>query len=269
MSCWQAVRARHLKSEFSESTYIGLTVASLCQGFLTGIPVVVVVREMPRAYYVVLSLTIFLLSMAVLGLIFIPKMLMQQKYKGKSRAEQAYMIRRGVFKNSGGGKSGGSSAHDRYPPPMSASDVPMSSSICGYRSEARNCPSSEESDDQDSSSFAFRSDYARGNDLTTMSIPEERVLGGVEEEEEEEEDENEEDEEERNVYGNEQKDEYPVTFERDQETGMTILEATSQNTETDLQDQKLDQDLFTSTTLTTEELLIDNDAASNKSSLED
>ena len=74
MSCWQAFQARHIIPEFSEATYIGLTVASLGQAFLTGIPVVVLVRDMPRAYYLVLSLIVFLLSVAVLGFIFGPKM---------------------------------------------------------------------------------------------------------------------------------------------------------------------------------------------------
>ena len=208
MSCWQAVHARHLKSEFSEATYIGLTVASLCQGFLTGIPVVVVVRDMPRAYYVVLSLTIFLLSMAVLGLIFVPKMLMAEKYKGKSKEEQAHMIRQGVLRNSpnnsestpmGGGGGGGVGGQyfstSDYSGRQSgaggsSSGYPMSSSNYGYRSEFRRYPSSEGSDETDlSGNFAYRSDHARGNDLTTTSIPEEQILEEEEEEEEEDKDE--------------------------------------------------------------------------------
>ena len=92
IACWQAIQARNIKSEFSESKYIGLTVASLFQAFLTGIPVAAVVRDNPRAFYVVLSLIIFLLSMVVLLLIFLPKMTMQQYYSHKSETEQRRMI---------------------------------------------------------------------------------------------------------------------------------------------------------------------------------
>ena len=87
-ACWQALQARDLKSEFSEAKFIGLTVGSVFQAFLTGIPVVVVVRDIPQAYYSVLSLMIFLLCMAVLSLIFFPKMVMQRNYSTLSEAEQ-------------------------------------------------------------------------------------------------------------------------------------------------------------------------------------
>ena len=70
---WQAFRSHHYQTKYDEATYIRLTVASLCQAFLTGIPIALVVRDMPRSFYTVLTLTIFLLSMAVLGLTFGPK----------------------------------------------------------------------------------------------------------------------------------------------------------------------------------------------------
>lgn len=89
---WQALQARDIRSEFSESKYIGLTVGSLFQAFLTGIPAVVVVRDLPQAFYVVLSVVIFILCMVVLLLIFLPKMLMHRCYAGKSEAEQRRMI---------------------------------------------------------------------------------------------------------------------------------------------------------------------------------
>eukprot|EP00529_Nitzschia_sp_RCC80_P004246 CAMPEP_0113468774 /NCGR_PEP_ID=MMETSP0014_2-20120614/15537_1 /TAXON_ID=2857 /ORGANISM="Nitzschia sp." /LENGTH=918 /DNA_ID=CAMNT_0000361191 /DNA_START=255 /DNA_END=3008 /DNA_ORIENTATION=- /assembly_acc=CAM_ASM_000159 len=92
IACWQAVSARHIKSEFSESKYIGLAVASMCQAFLTGIPIVAMVRNTPEAYYLLVTFLIFLLSMVVLLLIFLPKMLMQWKYSRLPKSEQRKMM---------------------------------------------------------------------------------------------------------------------------------------------------------------------------------
>jgi gamma-aminobutyric acid type B receptor len=93
IACYQAVQARNIESEFAEAKYIGLAVTSLFQAFVTGVPVVVVVRDMPKAYYLVLTLMIFLVCVAVLALIFIPKVLMERKYAGKSEREQKSMFR--------------------------------------------------------------------------------------------------------------------------------------------------------------------------------
>ena len=92
LACWQAFQARDIESEFSEAKYIGLTMASLFQAFLTGIPVVVVVRDIPRSYYVVLSLIIFLLCFAILFLIFLPKIFIQREYAGKSEEEKKRIL---------------------------------------------------------------------------------------------------------------------------------------------------------------------------------
>jgi ornithine cyclodeaminase len=61
---------------------------SLFQAFLTGIPVISVVKDLPQTYYFVLTLMIFLLSVVVLGLIFVPKVVMQRNYAGMTDAEQ-------------------------------------------------------------------------------------------------------------------------------------------------------------------------------------
>jgi hypothetical protein len=91
-ACWQAIRARNIKSEFSESNYIALAVGSMSQVFLTGIPIVAMVREAPEVFYLVLTFLIFLLSMVVMLLIFLPKMLMQRKYSRLSKSEQKKMM---------------------------------------------------------------------------------------------------------------------------------------------------------------------------------
>jgi len=88
VACWQAYQARGIRSEFSEAKYIGLAVFSLLQAFLTGIPVVVVVRDMPEAYYLILTFTIFILCMVVLFLIFLPKIRKQRQWAGLTEDEQ-------------------------------------------------------------------------------------------------------------------------------------------------------------------------------------
>lgn len=72
---FQAFRVRNMKSILSESKYIAITVASMTQAFLVGLPVLFLVEEEPKAQYVVSVLLIFCVGMAVLGFIFFPKVL--------------------------------------------------------------------------------------------------------------------------------------------------------------------------------------------------
>lgn len=100
IACYQAYEARSIKSEFSEAKYIGLALFSLFQAFITGVPVLVIVRDMPQAYYISLSLMITLLSLAVLVLIFLPKILMQRQYAGLSETEQRRKLQSSVVRSS-------------------------------------------------------------------------------------------------------------------------------------------------------------------------
>jgi hypothetical protein len=88
IACWQAFEARNIQSEFAEAKYIGLAVFFLSQAFLTGIPVVAITRDIPEAFYLVLSFLVFMVCMAVLSLIFLPKIIMQRAYAKLSLAEQ-------------------------------------------------------------------------------------------------------------------------------------------------------------------------------------
>ena len=92
--------------EFSESKYIGLTMFSLVQGFLTGIPIVAVVRETPQAFYLVLAMLIFLLCTVTLSLIFLPKYIMQRRYAGLSESDQKKLIAQSVIRSAFGKDSG-------------------------------------------------------------------------------------------------------------------------------------------------------------------
>jgi type II secretory pathway pseudopilin PulG len=92
IACWQAFQARDIKSEFSEAKYIGLAVFSMSQAFVTGIPIVTVVRDIPEAFYLVLTFLIFILCMIILLLIFLPKVFMDIAYAGLSEADQRKMM---------------------------------------------------------------------------------------------------------------------------------------------------------------------------------
>jgi hypothetical protein len=98
-ACWQAYEARGIEVEFSESKYIGLTIFSLCQGFLTGIPIVTVVRETPEAFYLVLALAVFVICMVVMLLIFLPKYQMRKEYARMSEGQQKDLMAKSVLKS--------------------------------------------------------------------------------------------------------------------------------------------------------------------------
>ena len=92
IASFQAYRARNIESLFSESRCIGLALYFLFQGVVTGIPVVVIVKDMPQASYLVLTLLIFLLSMAILVVIFVPKVIQDRKLAGMSIRSQRRLI---------------------------------------------------------------------------------------------------------------------------------------------------------------------------------
>ena len=89
---WQAYEARSLSSEFSESKYIGIACVSMMQTALMGIPIMIVVRDQPEALYLVLVCMIFIVSMAVLLLVFVPKMVLMENYNRFSTRTQGRMI---------------------------------------------------------------------------------------------------------------------------------------------------------------------------------
>lgn len=73
MSNVQAYKARHISDELSESAYIALAMISMLQTYIIGIPLLIVVWKEPRAKYILECGMIFVISMSLLLLIFIPK----------------------------------------------------------------------------------------------------------------------------------------------------------------------------------------------------
>ena len=82
-----------------EAKYIALAIFSLGQAFLTGIPIVAVVRDMPEAYYLVLCFTIFVLCVVILALIFLPKMALQRAYAKMPASEQRKVLMQRSIRN--------------------------------------------------------------------------------------------------------------------------------------------------------------------------
>jgi gamma-aminobutyric acid type B receptor len=68
-----AFRTRHVETELSESRYIAITVAFMTQAALVGLPVLLLVDDEPQAHYVVQVMLVFCVCIAILGFIFVPK----------------------------------------------------------------------------------------------------------------------------------------------------------------------------------------------------
>ena len=75
----QAYRTRMIKTEFSESKYIAIALASMAQAGIVGVPLLFLVGDQPRANFVVRVLLVFVTCSAILVLIFVPKILKRNK----------------------------------------------------------------------------------------------------------------------------------------------------------------------------------------------
>jgi hypothetical protein len=71
---WWAYQARNIETEYHESRYIGISMASILQAWCMGIPILIVVWDNPQAKFFVEAGIIFVTALAVLLLVFVPKM---------------------------------------------------------------------------------------------------------------------------------------------------------------------------------------------------
>ena len=74
VACWEAYKARNISTEYSESTYIGIAMASIFQAFFIGIPILFLTSE-SSAFYFMASAILFVVCMATNSFIFVPKIL--------------------------------------------------------------------------------------------------------------------------------------------------------------------------------------------------
>lgn len=89
----QAYQARAIKTEYSESKYIAIIMASMLQAFALGVPCIFLLWKIPAAYFLILVIIIFIICSVVLGLIFYPKMMFMKRLeleqKEKVRKEES------------------------------------------------------------------------------------------------------------------------------------------------------------------------------------
>mmetsp|Transcript_41833 Transcript_41833/g.82009 ORF Transcript_41833/g.82009 Transcript_41833/m.82009 type:complete len:590 (-) Transcript_41833:205-1974(-) len=94
---FQAFRARHIKTKYSEGRYITWTVGFALQAFLIGGPVAAMSITDPRLFYVVTTLLIGLLCMVILCFIFIPKV--RKKNNEDKETRKAPEVKPKVIRN--------------------------------------------------------------------------------------------------------------------------------------------------------------------------
>ena len=75
MANWAAYKARHLSTELGESKWIAMAMGSLLQLLLVAIPILFLVRDNPSAKYFVSTSIVFVITLSILGFIFVPKII--------------------------------------------------------------------------------------------------------------------------------------------------------------------------------------------------
>lgn len=92
---YQVYLTRRIKTEFSESKFITLSMMSIFQAFLVGIPLIVVGRSNgPTAMYVLVSVLIFIVCQSILTLIFVPKVYFMREWKKEKEKREQERIRK-------------------------------------------------------------------------------------------------------------------------------------------------------------------------------
>jgi hypothetical protein len=71
----QAYQARSIQTEYSESRYIFVIMTSMMQMFALAVPCISLLSKQPRPYFIVMVIVILCVSAAVLGFMFLPKIL--------------------------------------------------------------------------------------------------------------------------------------------------------------------------------------------------
>mmetsp|Transcript_19228 Transcript_19228/g.27810 ORF Transcript_19228/g.27810 Transcript_19228/m.27810 type:complete len:845 (+) Transcript_19228:42-2576(+) len=87
----QAYLVRGISTEFQESSYIAIGMAGMLQMWIVGVPLLFLVRDSPQAYFAVWSLVLFVPSISLNLLMFVPKIKFQkanEARKEKNRLEK-------------------------------------------------------------------------------------------------------------------------------------------------------------------------------------
>ena len=77
---YQCYLSRNVPSDFNESYYIGLSMMSILEGFLLGVPIIFLTIGIPTAQFVMFAVLIFLLCLAILLPTFGSKIFIKQEH---------------------------------------------------------------------------------------------------------------------------------------------------------------------------------------------
>lgn len=97
---FQVYRTWNLTVAYNESKFVGLSMASILQGLLIGVPLLFLSDTNPMARYVVRSLLVFVLCASVLGFIFLPKIVNGVKREASSRRTSSDASHEEAFRGS-------------------------------------------------------------------------------------------------------------------------------------------------------------------------
>lgn len=96
----QSYQARSIRTEFSESKYISIIMASMLQAFVIAIPILALVFAEPQVMFVILVCLISVICTAVLLLMFVPKI---QYLKEWGREQERKRVSKRLRLANGGG----------------------------------------------------------------------------------------------------------------------------------------------------------------------
>ncbi|KAL3908152.1 MAG: hypothetical protein SGILL_008594 [Bacillariaceae sp.] len=96
LACYQAFKARGISDEYSETKFIAIAVGGWVQVVLIGVPLMFLVAGNPTADFFIKSCIIFTITLAMLLLIFVPKMLHEKTRDSAAtkRATQSAEVQR-------------------------------------------------------------------------------------------------------------------------------------------------------------------------------
>ncbi|GBG34913.1 Metabotropic glutamate receptor-like protein E [Hondaea fermentalgiana] len=106
-------KVRNVSAQFLERRYLLIILYTSLQLLVLGIPLLFAVGSDPLARFLCLSGIIFLTDLAVLGLIFIPKIRSQARHKGKSADEMADSIRKSSHNSTSDGVRSSAALEDQ------------------------------------------------------------------------------------------------------------------------------------------------------------
>mmetsp|Transcript_35922 Transcript_35922/g.66177 ORF Transcript_35922/g.66177 Transcript_35922/m.66177 type:complete len:1120 (-) Transcript_35922:228-3587(-) len=101
---FQAYQARDIQTEYQESRYVAISMASILQAWCMGIPIMIVVKDAPQAKFFVEAGIIFVTCTAVLLLVFTPKLLAVRSDRRKEEEERRRNRLRDVNARAGRGQ---------------------------------------------------------------------------------------------------------------------------------------------------------------------